>query len=163
MKIWYALYTRPRFEKKAQHYLNLKGIESYLPLTRTKRKWSDRIKWVEEPLFKSYIFVCIEEKDYYEALNTPGIVRFVTFNSKAASIREQDIQFLHKLLDTEYMVEVVGASLEAGQDVKIERGPLTGFTGTLISYAGDKKVRVDVLHLEHSLLITVPVDYLSVL
>lgn len=161
MKVWFALYTRPRFEKKAQHFLNLKGIETYLPLQRVKKKWSDRTKWVEEVLFKSYIFVHIEEKEYFETLNTYGVARFITFNGKAAPIRDQDIELLHKVLDSDYELEVVNTELKPGDQVTIEKGPLTGFSGTLVSFAGEKKVRVDLLHLEHSLLITIPLNYLS--
>jgi len=161
MKVWYAVYTRPRFEKKAQHFLQLKGIESYLPLQRIKKKWSDRSKWVEEPLFKSYLFVHIEEKEYFETLNTYGVARFVSFNGKAAPIREQDIELLHKILDTDYELEVVSTALLPGTHVRIEKGPLTGYEGTLVAYAADKRVRVDVLHLEQSLLISIPLNYLS--
>lgn len=163
MKVWYAAYTRPRFEKKAKFYLDQKGITNYLPLQRIKKTWSDRTKWVDEPLFKSYIFVQIDEKDYYETLNSHGIVRFVSFNGKAAPIRDQDIALLHKVLDTDYELEVVPTDLTPGMQVSIEKGPLTGFTGTLIAYAGEKKMRVDVLHFEHSLLITIPLSYLSII
>lgn len=161
MKNWYAAYTRPRFEKKAQYFLLQKGIEAYLPLQRIKKKWSDRTKWVEEPLFKSYVFVHIDEKDYYETLNTYGVVRFVTFNGKAAAIRDQDIELLHKILDTDYELEVVSSYLTTGSQVTIEKGPLTGFSGTLVSFAGEKRVKVDVQHFEHSLLITIPTNFLS--
>jgi transcription antitermination factor NusG len=61
VKNWYALYTKPRWEKKIHKLLQQKGIESYCPLNKVRRKWSDRIKVVEEPLFKSYIFVRVEE------------------------------------------------------------------------------------------------------
>jgi len=161
MKVWYAVYTRPRFEKKAKFYLDQKGISNYLPLQRVKKKWSDRTKWVEEPLFKSYLFVQIDEKEYYDTLSTHGIVRFVSFNGKAAPMRDQDIALLHKVLDTDYELEVVPTDLTPGTQVTIEKGPLTGFNGILLAFAGEKKVRVDVLHFEHSLLITVPLGYLS--
>jgi transcription antitermination factor NusG len=59
---WYAIYTRPRWEKKVNGLLEAKGIESYCPLNRVRRKWSDRIKTIEEPLFKSYVFVKIAEE-----------------------------------------------------------------------------------------------------
>jgi transcription antitermination factor NusG len=59
---WYAIYTRPRWEKKVNFLLQGKGIESYCPLNKVRRKWSDRIKTIEEPLFKSYVFVKIDEE-----------------------------------------------------------------------------------------------------
>ncbi len=56
-KHWYAIYTKPRWEKKVHHLLSEKGLEAYCPLNKVTRKWSDRMKTVEEPLFKSYVFV----------------------------------------------------------------------------------------------------------
>ena len=65
-KKWYALYTKPRWEKKVYRLLSERGMEAYCPLNKVKKKWSDRIKLVEEPLFKSYVFVHTEEEE------TPG-------------------------------------------------------------------------------------------
>jgi transcription antitermination factor NusG len=61
MQKWYAAYTKPRYEKKAKHYLDQQEIANWLPMQRLRRQWSDRVKWVEEPVFKSYIFVHISE------------------------------------------------------------------------------------------------------
>ena len=63
---WFVVYTRPRWEKKVHSLLTAKSIESYCPLHKVRRKWSDRIKLVEEPLFKSYVFVRVEDKDKFE-------------------------------------------------------------------------------------------------
>lgn len=161
MKQWYAIYTRPKSEKKVALYLADKKIEAYLPVHRVKKKWSDRLKWVEEPLFKSYLFVYVEESMYYEVLNTYGVVRFITFNGKAASIRQDTIDFLKRLLDTEYELEVVSPNLLIGDRIQIERGPLIGLKGTLVSFAGDKKVKVELENFEQALLITVPMHFLQ--
>jgi transcription antitermination factor NusG len=60
---WYALYTKPRWEKKVHALLTDKKIESYCPLNKVRKKWSDRMKTVEEPLFKSYVFVRVNEEE----------------------------------------------------------------------------------------------------
>ena len=60
---WYAVYTKPRWEKKVNSLLLQKGIEVYCPLNKVRRKWSDRIKTIEEPLFKSYVFVKIKDEE----------------------------------------------------------------------------------------------------
>ncbi len=161
MKLWYAIYTRPKSEKKVALYLAERNIEAYLPVHRVKKKWSDRWKWVEEPLFKSYLFVSIDETEYYEVLNTLGVVRFITFNGKAASIRQDTIDFLKRLLDTDYEMEAVSSSLHVGDRIQIERGPLIGLKGTLVSFAGDKKVKVELENFEQALLITVPMHFLQ--
>jgi len=71
---WYAVYTKSRTEKKLTGRLNEKGIESYLPLRKTLKQWSDRKKIVEEPLISSYVFVNIQNSRYYDVLNTQGAV-----------------------------------------------------------------------------------------
>ena len=76
-KKWLAIYTRPRWEKKVNQLLTEKGFESYCPLNKVKRKWSDRIKVVEEPLFKSYVFVKVAEEDRSEVRMTSGAINFV--------------------------------------------------------------------------------------
>ena len=81
---WYAIYTRPRWEKKVNHLLLQKGVESYCPLNKVRRKWSDRIKIIEEPLFKSYVFVKVAESDRTEIRMTDGVINFVYWNGKPA-------------------------------------------------------------------------------
>lgn len=161
MGTWYALYTKSRFEKRVLSLLSKKGIEAYLPVQRFKKKWNDRFKWVEEPLFKSYLFVLVDELKYYEALNTPGAVRYVSFNGKAAPIKHDTIDFLKRLLETEYNIEAISPNLLVGDRIQIERGPLIGLKGTLVSFAGDKKVKVELENFEQALLITVPMHFLQ--
>jgi transcriptional antiterminator RfaH len=157
---WFALYTRPRFERRAAEMLSRQGIENWLPLHKVKKQWSDRVKWVEEPVFKSYIFVRISEREYFNTLNTYGVVRFVTFGGQAAAISESQMDFLRRLLDTGYELETVSLDLETGDQVEIVKGPLAGRQGVLISRAGSKKMRVDLEMLGQSIFITVPIENL---
>ncbi|MFN3529483.1 MAG: UpxY family transcription antiterminator [Bacteroidia bacterium] len=157
---WFALYTRPRFERRAAEMLSRQGIENWLPLHKVKKQWSDRVKWVEEPVFKSYIFVRISEREYFHTLNTYGVVRFVTFGGQAAAISESQMDFLRRLLDTGYELETVSLDLETGDQVEIVKGPLAGRRGVLISRAGSKKMRVDLEMLGKSIFITVPIENL---
>ena len=76
---WYAVYTKPRNEKKLAERLNGKGIEAYLPMRRTLKQWSDRKKMVDEPLISSYVFVNVLQEHYFEVLNTPGAVKYIWF------------------------------------------------------------------------------------
>jgi transcription antitermination factor NusG len=161
MQKWYAAYTKPRYEKKAKYFLDQQGIENWLPMQRFRKQWSDRIKWVEEPVFKSYIFVNISEQEYYATLNSYGIVRFVTFERKAVAIPEEQMDLLRRIFDTGYAVESSDLDLKPGDRVEIQTGPMAGRQGTLVSRAGDKKVRVDLAMLQQSLFITVPVDNLT--
>lgn len=142
---WYAVYTSPRSEKKAYSEMLSKGIDAYLPLQRTLKQWSDRKKWVEEPLFRSYIFVHIEQAQYFEVLNTPGIVRYVTFESKAVPIPQKQIDAIRFFLleDPAEPLEPL-EPLEPGTPVLITRGPLRGLTGQLVNFQGRQKVRIEI-------------------
>jgi transcription antitermination factor NusG len=96
---WYAIYTRPRWEKKVNTLLAEKGIESYCPLNKVRRKWSDRIKTIEEPLFKSYVFVRIRDDERSNVRMTSGVVNFVYWDGKPALIRDKEIQNIRRFLD----------------------------------------------------------------
>src|SRR5215470_16647273 len=89
---WYAIYTRPRWEKKVNSLLVEKGVESYCPLNKVRRKWSDRLKIVEEPLFKSYVFVKIDDREKTVVRMTDGVINFVYWNKKPAIVKEKEIQ-----------------------------------------------------------------------
>jgi transcription antitermination factor NusG len=156
---WYALYTAPRSEKKAYAELFSKGIDAYLPLQRTLKQWSDRKKWVEEPLFRSYIFVNITGKQYFDVLNTPGIVRYITFEGKAVPIPQRQIDAIRYFLAEEPLPEDRGKSdapdLVPGSAVEIIRGPLRGLTGILVDFQGQKKVRIEIEALGQYLNLTI--------
>ena len=72
---WYVLYAKPRNEKKVAERLSAAGYNVYCPLHKVKRQWSDRMKVVEEPLFKGYLFIQVEDKRRDEVFNYPGAVR----------------------------------------------------------------------------------------
>ena len=89
---WLAVYTRPRWEKKVNQLLAEKGVERYCPLNKIRRKWSDRVKVVEEPLFKSYVFVKVNDEDRTDVRMTPGVINFVYWQGKPAVIKEKEIK-----------------------------------------------------------------------
>ena len=129
---WYAIYTRPRWEKKVNHLLQGKGIESYCPLNKVRRKWSDRIKTIEEPLFKSYVFVKIDEEARTNVRMTDGVINFVYWNGKPALIKEREIQTIRGFLDEHENVELVKIELKQDQRVKVIAGPLMDQEGKVI-------------------------------
>lgn len=99
MQKWYAVHTRPRWEKKVTDFLEQKGIESYCPVKKVKRKWSDRMKTLEEPLFKSYVFVKITAERRTDVRMTEGVVNFVHRDSKLVQVKEKEIKALQKILN----------------------------------------------------------------
>ena len=85
-KKWFAIYVKSRNEKKVFNTLDSIGVESFLPLITKMKQWSDRRKKVEEPLFRSYLFVCIPLSDYYKVLNVSGVVKFICFEKKPVEV-----------------------------------------------------------------------------
>lgn len=140
---WYALYTRSRHEKKVDLQLRQKGFTSYLPLRQVWRQWSDRKKWVEEPLFRCYVFVHCDERQRLEALQTYGAVRFVTFNGKPAIVREEEIERIRRILREIPHAEACEEWV-VGEPVEIVRGPLAGIHGVLIQVRGSRRLVVNI-------------------
>jgi transcription antitermination factor NusG len=138
---WYALYTRSRSEKKLYSELEEKGIEAYLPLKKELRVWSDRKKWVETPLFNSYVFVKVSDREYFDAVNSYWAVRYVCFESHAVPIPDSQIESLKLFLeDTKRNVELTQSSLKKGDHLEVTLGPLKGVRGELLQLRGQHRI-----------------------
>jgi len=161
-KTWYAVYTRPRHEKKIYAKLKQENIEAFLPLQITLRQWSDRKKKISEPLFSCYLFVCVALNEYDNVLNIPGVVRYITFEGKAVVIPEKQIQFIRNLLEFDIETTIESTeNLPVGTRVEITAGPLMGITGELVDYAGKKRVIIRIEEISKSILINISLDYLK--
>jgi transcriptional antiterminator RfaH len=143
---WYAIYTRANGEKKLLSNLMEKNIECYLPLKKTLKCWSDRKKWIEEPLFRCYIFVKISYKEFFTALNTPGVVCYISFGGKAQLIPEVQISNIKTFL-TQYDHEVTLTyeQIQKGVMVEVLHGSLKGIKGEVINICGQTRIviRID--------------------
>ena len=143
---WYAVYVKSRYEKKTSKLLKEKNIEVYLPLVNRLKQWSDRKKMVEEPLFKSYLFVRTDLKNYYDILNTPGIVRFIGFEGKPVYVPDNQIvavrQFVGEFDDSSCLDEL--QDLHEGQMVEIVYGEMKGLVGRLLFIQGRQRLVVDI-------------------
>jgi transcription antitermination factor NusG len=135
---WYALYTKPRWEKKVYEYMVRQGLDAYCPLNRVRKKWSDRIKWVEEPLFKSYVFVHIPEKDQILARRVNGVVNFVYWLGKPAVIKDYEIETIRKFLDDHDEVSVEPLALEKDALITIRQGALMNQEGKVMKVYKNK-------------------------
>lgn len=135
VKFWHALYVRSRCEKKVLSQLEDMGIQAYLPLISKVKQWSDRLKKVQEPLFKSYVFVFSNDKQYISILNVYGVVKFVCFEKEAVVVPENQILAIKKFVSEyengeEYKMNN-DEELKVGQMVRIINGPMKGLTGRL--------------------------------
>ena len=121
-KNWYVIYTKPRWEKKVYSLLTDKNIEAYCPLNKVRRKWSDRVKWVDEPLFKSYVFVRVEAADLTSVRMVNGVVNFVYWLGKPAVVKNQEIEVIRKFLNDHDEVWAEPVDLQKDARVVIRRG-----------------------------------------
>ncbi len=158
---WHAIYTCPRSEKKVHKILEENGIEVYLPLQKRLRQWKDRKKWVEEPLFRSYLFVKVSEKEYYSAINVQGAVRYITFAGKAVKIPERQILSIRQLMESQYNITVTTSQFKKGDIILIKNGVLVGLEGEMISYLGKKRILMRIQQLSCSLIVEVPLTDLA--
>ena len=132
-KSWYVFKITSRHEKKAEAYLNTKGIECYLPLSSKKRKWSDRIKLIDFPLFPGYLFVHINwEENRNDIFKAPGVFGFIRNEKGPIVMPDKDIETIKALVSSARDLKV--ASLEnfpAGHPIRIVFGSLKGLEGTV--------------------------------
>lgn len=141
IKSWYALYTKPRWEKKVYALLEERKLTAYCPLNKVRKKWSDRYKIIDEPLFKSYVFVFITEEEMTKVRAVNGVVNFVYWNGKPAIIKDKEISLIKKFLNEYEYVEAQPFKFEPNQRVKILSGVLMDKEG-IVTRAEKNRVEV---------------------
>ena len=137
---WYALYTRGRHEKFIDEELKKKSIESFLPLRKIKRRWSDRTVVVEEPFFKSYVFVKTDEIRSPDVLRTKGAVKFVSVQSRPIPVEDSVIDSLRSILNRDVSVDPF-PYLKIGNKVFVRSGIFKGVEGYIVR-KDDKRCRL---------------------
>ncbi|MES2779027.1 MAG: UpxY family transcription antiterminator [Bacteroidota bacterium] len=161
-KKWYAIYTNPRAEKKVTQLLSNKGFDAYLPLQTTLKQWSDRKKKVEEPLFKSYVFVHIFfEKEHIDVLNTSGVVKFIKIGKELSAIRPEIIKAIQLSLQHFDDLETSSENFQLHQKVEVIAGPLQGYKGVIAEQHGNRYFAIQIEQLGTHLLLKVPSQHLS--
>ncbi len=152
---WYALYTKSRAEKKVYEQLIAFGINTYLPLRRVLRQWSDRKKWVEVPVISSYIFIKIPAVDYNRVFDANGVVAYVSHKGKAVTIPDHEIEIMRRTIDNNIDFDVEQGNLKKGQEITITAGPLKGVKGTINEVKGNKKLYLNISNIGYTLVINI--------
>ena len=161
-KHWYAIYTNPRAEKKVAQALQQKGVECYLPTQISIKQWSDRKKKVEEPLFKSYVFVCLNlELERLNVLNTGGVVKFVRIGGENPTIRPQIIEAIKLSMAHYSEIEMSTEPISINQHVRVIAGPLQGYVGVTIAQHGNQYFALQIEELGAHMLLKIPIQYLQ--
>ena len=158
---WYAIYTRPRAEKQVYQRLMEYGVETYLPMQKTIRQWSDRRKVVEKPLLSSYIFVKTAPKNFPVVYKTNGVVKFVSFEGQPVSIPQKQIDNLRLLINSNADIEVSSENFAQGDNVEVVSGALVGLTGELIKIGTRNRFVVRIDRLDQNLILKIPRAFLK--
>jgi transcription antitermination factor NusG len=134
---WFVIYTKSRFEKKVATGLESIGIETYCPMVKTVRQWSDRKKKVEVPLIPSYVFVNMEEKDRNKVFEVHGVVQFLFWLKRPAIIRPEEIEILRRALAKTIKSFEVEKRV-VGSEIEISAGPFLGKKGKIEAVTKNK-------------------------
>lgn len=140
-KNWYVLYVNPRSEKKVAERLTKGNIEVYCPLISEVKQWSDRKKTIEVPLFKSYIFVRLLEKERQLVFNVPGAIRYLFWLGKPAIVKDFEIDALVKWLSNDEVEKCSLSKLTRGDWVSIQNGPMKN-QAAIVKEVGATRVRL---------------------
>jgi transcription antitermination factor NusG len=159
---WYAIYTKPRWEKKVHSLLADKKIESYCPLNKVRKKWSDRMKTVEEPLFKSYVFARVNEEEQTKVRMTAGVMNFVYWQGKPAIIPAREIETIRKFLNEYENVLTEPVQLREDGKVIIRQGLFMDREAKILKIEGNR-VKVIIESIGYALVASIDKKNLSTL
>jgi transcription antitermination factor NusG len=157
---WYAAYTRSRHEKTVAEQLRNKGIEAFLPLYETVRRWKNGNHWVQLPLFPGYAFARFALADRLSVLKVPGVVRLVGFNGMPAALADEEVEGLRQALASGISAEP-HPYLTKGRQVRITAGPLAGREGVLVRRQGTVRVVLSIDLIQRSVLVDVASEALE--
>lgn len=154
---WYALQIRPRFEKLAARHLNDKGYEGYLPIYTSRRRWSDRMKEVEVPLFPGYTFCRFDIQQRLPILVAPGVISIVGIGKTSTAVPDREIASIQQLIASGLPCGP-WPFVQVGQIVSVERGPLAGLEGTVIEVKSSLRLILSLPLLQRSVAVEIDRD-----
>ena len=160
MDQWIAVRAKPRAEKVAFEQLKKNGIDAYLPLVKQKRKWSDRMKWVELPLFPAYLFARIPLKNSIYVLQTHGVSSIVKFSGEIAVVQDEVIQSIRWALDGGYELEST-EYFSVGDEVEVIEGPMKKTRGIVVEHKGEERLVIKIDALQQAIAVHIDNKFLK--
>jgi len=151
---WYALRVRSNFERVTGQFLRQKGYEEFTPLYLCRRRWSDRVRELELPLFPGYVFCRFDASRRMPILTTPGVVSLVSFDNLPARVDEAEIAAIQAIVRSGRPV-MPWPFLQVGQRVRVHNGPLRGVEGLLLHLKNQCRVVVSVTLLQRSVAVEI--------
>jgi transcription antitermination factor NusG len=152
---WFAVQVIPRHEQKIALHLRNKGHEQFLPFCSSFRRWSDRDKNVNVPLFPGYLFCRVARSSFGSVLKTPGVYRIVCFGGHPYPVSDEEIQGLQLAVESGVPVSPV-PYLSLGEKVQIKHGPLAGVTGIVTRFKNRARLVISVDVIMQSVSLEIP-------
>jgi transcription antitermination factor NusG len=157
---WFALQVRARHEQGVADHLVGKGYELFLPLYKCRKRWSDRVKEVEAPLFPGYLFCRLNPHDRLPILKTPAMIQIVGSNRIPTAVDEYEIQAIQAMVASG-IPNQPWPFLATGDRVRIESGPLIGLEGILVEFKGNHRLVLSVTLLQRSVAVEIDSAFVS--
>ena len=151
---WYAVRVRSQHEDLVARHLRVRGLESFLPLYKQQKRWSDRFKEVELPLFPGYVFCQFNPLNRLPVLTVPGVVHIVGAGKNLLPIDESEIMAIQAAVKSGLPTKP-SPFLEIGQKVRIVNGPLCGFEGILLGFRGHQRLVLSITLLQRSVAVEI--------
>lgn len=159
---WHVIYTRPRAERQIARSIEKIGIEFFLPFYKVERKWSDRKKKIEVPLFPNYIFVRVDNNlTKSKILSVKHVVKFISIDGRPLVVREQDITSIKKILNDDLDVAPENYFHE-GMKVRIKGGQFNGFEGVIVKKFNDTRLIISISTLMKAYSFNISSSYVEV-
>ena len=147
---WFGLRVKSNFEWITARHLRQRGYAEFLPTYKVTRRWSDRVKQIEKPLFPGYVFCSFDPSLRLRVLTTPGVLHVVGIGREPVPVDQSEIEAVWRMLQSGLAVHP-SPRLEVGQRVVVERGPLAGIQGTVTQIKGDCRLVVSISLLQRSI------------
>src|SRR6202022_4267789 len=157
---WFALQVRGNYEKVVTAHLGGKGYEWFLPLYKSRNRWSDRWKEIDRPLFPGYLFCRLDPLNRFPILTIPGVARIVGAANNPIAIEETEIAAIQTAVKSG-LPSQPWPFLQVGRRVRIEYGPLCGLEGILLNFKGQHRLVLSVTLLQRSVAVEVEADWVK--
>ncbi len=157
------MYTTSRAEKKVAERLTGAGLEVFLPMVEELRQWSDRQKKVQKALFNGYVFVKTDRNNLWNCLQTPGAVKFVNFAGVPATIRDEDVETIQRVVATGVAIETDGSEISPGEKVKVIGGSLEDMVGECVEKGNKDYFLIRIPGIYQNMLVSIPRKFLQVI
>lgn len=158
---WHLIYTKPRHEKKVHAQLTELKIDSFLPTRKVLRIWHDRKKYIDEPLFPSYVFIYLNNwQSYYGGMDINGALCYVRVGKQIARVQDTVVNNIKLIVNQERDIEVSDFPFRAGEKMVISKGVFAGLVCELVEYNNKQMLLVRIELLQRSVLVTLPTAHL---